>query len=128
MADPVSDLFIRIKNAKKAGHQTVRVPYSFYKHEIIKALERSGFVGEAMRKGKRIKKLLEIPLIERQGAPAFSDVALLSKPSRRLFVSSRSLPRPQRGGVVLMTTSRGVMTSEEARKQKIGGQVIAEVW
>ncbi|MBI4137825.1 MAG: 30S ribosomal protein S8 [Candidatus Sungbacteria bacterium] len=126
--DPISDLFISIKNAQKAGHETARVPYSLYKHEIVRALAHAGFVGEAQRRGKRVRKFLEIPLIMRDGVPAVREVRLFSKPSRRISSRFRTLPVARYGGVVLITTSRGVMTSEEARKKKVGGQVLAEVW
>lgn len=126
--DPISDLFIRIKNAASAGHDAVRIPYSLYKHEIVRALERSGFVGEAERRGKRVRKFLEISLIARDGGRGLHDVRFFSRPSRRLYSSSRALPSARHGGIVLVTTPRGVLTSEEARRENVGGQLIAEVW
>jgi small subunit ribosomal protein S8 len=128
MADPISDMFIRIKNAQKAGHPTLRLPYSKFKHEIAKTLQRSGFVGAVERKGKRVKKVLEIQLLAQDEQPMVGGVRLLSKPSRRLYASSRELRRARRGGIVILSTPKGVLTEREAKKENVGGELIAEVW
>lgn len=126
--DPISDMFIRIKNAQKAGHETVQFSYSKYKHEIAKALERKGYVGGIERKGKRVKKTLELKLQYRDGDPVVHGVRLISKPSRRLYVSCKELPASSHGGAIFLSTPKGVFTGEEARKEKVGGELVAEVW
>ena len=126
--DPISDMFIRIKNAGVAGHESVRIPYSKFKYEIARVLERNGFVGRVERKGKRIKKILEIPLISRNAEPAIANVTLISKPSRRLYTPCRELRSARHGGAVVLSTQKGVLTGAEARKEKVGGELIAEVW
>lgn len=126
--DPISDMFIRIKNAQKAGHESVQLPYSRMKHEIARALERGGFVGHAERKGKRVKKFLEIALLGGSENPALRGVKLLSTPGRRVYVSYRHLRTAPRGGAVILTTPKGILTSGEARKGKVGGQMLAEIW
>ena len=128
MNDPISDMLIRIKNAQHAKQEMVRIPYSQMKHEIAQALERSGMVGASERKGKRIRKILDLKLLYPDGRPAITKVKLISKPSRRLYASYRELYRAPRGGIILLTTPKGIMSSEEARKQKVGGQLIAEIW
>jgi|SRR3989344_3039482 len=128
MADPISDMFIRIKNAGKAGHGSVQVPYSKFKHEIAKVMERSSLVGKIERKGKRIRKTLEIELISKNELPKISNVNLISKPSRRLYMPYKSLKDSRYGGTLILSTSKGIMTGREARKEKVGGQLIAEVW
>lgn len=126
--DPISDMFIRIKNAQKAGQESVQIPYSKFKHEIAKVLERGGWVKQTERKGKRIRKFLEIQLSYKEGVPLVREVKLISKPSRRLYAPQQNLPQSRHGGLIVMTTSQGVMSSKEAAKAKVGGQVIAEVW
>ena len=126
--DPISDLFIRIKNAQKAGHETAHIPYSKLKHEITKAFERAGFTGKTERKGKRVHKFLEITLLYEGGQPKFRGVKLISKPSRRLYTPYRALRRAPHGGVVLVSTPKGILTDSEAKKEKVGGQLIAEIW
>lgn len=121
-------MFIRIKNAYKAGHETALIPYSKFKLEIAKVLERAEYVGKVGRKGKRTRKNIEISLLYRDAEGALRDVKLVSRPSRRLYTSYRSLRHAGRGGIFVLSTPKGVMTDREARKEKVGGQVIAEVW
>ena len=130
MTDPTSDMFIRIKNAQKAGHETVQLPYSKFKYEILKVLERSGWVGSIERKGKRVKKILEVTLLYagEGGVPLIGGVSLISKPSRRIYSSYKEIRPAKHGGVVIISTSKGLMTTMEAKKAKLGGQLITEVW
>ncbi|MBI2122168.1 MAG: 30S ribosomal protein S8 [Candidatus Sungbacteria bacterium] len=127
--DPISDMFIRIKNAQKAGHETASVPYSKFKFELIKVLERSGYINSAERRGKRIKRFIEVGLKYHNGSPAVSGIRLLSRPSRRVYASAKELLGIARhGGVVAVSTSKGVMSHKDALKGKVGGQLIAEIW
>lgn len=119
-------MLIRIKNAERAGQASVLIPYSKFKHEIAKALERAGWLGGVERKGKRVRKSLEVHLSG--GKSVIRNVRLISKPSRRLYAPFRKIPRSGRGGIVIVTTPKGVLTDREARKEKTGGQLIAEVW
>lgn len=128
MADPVSDMLIRIKNARRAGHALVRMPYSRFKHEIAKTLERAGMVEAIERKGKRMRKILEIGFNAGVGSRAPENVKLISKPGRRLYSAHRQLRHSRRGGIVIISTQQGVMSSEEARRAHLGGEMIAEVW
>lgn len=126
--DPISDMFIRIKNAQNAGHETVQLPYSRMKHEIARALERTGFVGHAERKGKRVKKFLEVALIGGKEKPGLAGVKLISTPGRRVYISYQDVRSASHGGAVLLTTSKGILSGNEARRDKVGGQLLAEVW
>lgn len=126
--DPISDMFIRIKNASKAGHETAQIPYSKFKHEIIKTLARAKLVEWVERKGKKTRKVLEIGLSTKDGVSTIKGVKLLSKPSRRLYAPYKRLRRAGGGGITILSTPQGVMGDQEARKAKVGGQLIAEVW
>ena len=126
--DPISDMLIRMKNAQNAGHEMVRVSYSKFKYEIARALETNGYVGKIERKGKRVKKILEIELRYAGSLPAINGITLISKPSNRLYAGVKQLNAGRKGGIVLVSTPKGVMSAEEARKQKVGGMLIAEVW
>ncbi len=126
--DPVSDMFIRLKNASRAGHETVTLPYSRFKNELAKVLERHGYVAGLERKGKRVRKTLEITLKGDKEHPAIHDVALISKPSRRLYRPYRAITRAKRGGIVIISTPQGAMSGEEAHRAKVGGEMVAEVW
>lgn len=126
--DPISDFFIRIKNAQRAGHEIARISYSRYKHEIAKALERAGLVDVVERKGKRIRRVLEIGILAQNGRPMMQNVKMLSTPSRRIYASYRDQILRHAGGVVLVSTSRGVMSGSEARRENLGGELIARIW
>ena len=126
--DPVSDMFIRIKNANSAGLETVQVSYSRFKHDIAKAVSRAGYVGDVEVKGKRVRKVIEIGLQYRNGEPVVRNVKFLSRPSRRIYASYKELRVSPRGGAVFLTTPKGVLTERAAKKEKVGGQLIAEIW
>lgn len=128
MAYPISDMFIRIKNAQKAGHETVQIPHAKFKYEIARALERSGFVGKVEKRGKRIRKTMEVELLYQNETPIINGVKIISKPSRRLYIAYKAIKLSRHGGIILISTPRGVLTGQEARKAKVGGQLIAEVW
>lgn len=126
--DPISDMLIRIKNAQIAGQTMVRLSHSKFKYEIARALEANGYVGAIERKGKRIKKILEITLRYNEDKPAIRGITLISKPSNRLYASVKDLHTGRKGGIVIISTPKGVMSGRDARKQKVGGMLIAEVW
>ncbi|TSC78189.1 MAG: small subunit ribosomal protein S8, partial [Parcubacteria group bacterium Gr01-1014_33] len=104
------------------------IPYSKFKHEIARALERAGFVTRLERKGKRVKKVLDIGLLFRDKKPMVEGVFFFSRPSRRRYVPYREIKFPRRGGIVVISTPKGVLTGKEARKEKVGGELIAEIW
>ena len=126
--DPISDMLIRIKNAGRAQKEAVLVSYSKFKHEIARALERSGSLAVVERKGKKFRKVLEIKLLLRGKISAVHDLKLITTPSQRVYRGYQKLGFSRHGGVILVSTSQGVMTDAEARKAKVGGQLIAEIW
>lgn len=126
--DPVSDMLIRIKNAQKAGHELLCVPHSKFKQEIAKTLSRIGYIGKVEVRGKRTRKNIEIGLLYVNNRSVINGLMVVSKPGRRLYTSFKNLYPSRRGGVILLTTSKGVLTGKEARREKTGGQLIAEVW
>ncbi len=128
MADPISDMFIRVKNANTAGRETVSIPHSRFKLSIAHALSRAGLVGEIDVKGKRVRKTIEITLQYKDGEPAVHGVKILSKPSRRVYAPYKKITPARHRGTLFITTPRGIMTAVDARKEKVGGQLIAEVW
>ncbi len=126
--DPISDMLIRIKNAQNAGLELVRVSNSKFKYEIARALELNGYVGKIERKGKRVKKILEIELRYKNDKPLISGVHLMSKPSNRTYTGAKELNTSRKGGMIILSTPKGVMSGKDARKQNVGGMLIAEIW
>lgn len=126
--DPVSDMLIRIKNAQRAGHDTVLVPYSRFKQEIAGVLEKTGFVEKVEKRGRKIKRFLELYLRPKESPQAINNVKVISRPSRRLYTGYQELRNWKSRGVLIISTSKGVKSDKEAYKAKLGGQLIAEIW
>jgi small subunit ribosomal protein S8 len=129
MTDPIADMLNRIKNAQAVDHATVELPFSNLKYEIAKILERRGFVGPIEKKGKKVKKTMEITLKYNDQEPAILGVKRVSKPGQRIYLSYGQIRKVKGGrGLSVISTSQGLMTDQEAKKQRLGGEVICEIW
>ena len=129
MADPTSDMLIRIKNAQKAGHEAVSMPFSKFKFAVAKILEKNGYVGNVSKRGQKIKKFIEAILLYKDKTPRISAIRIISKPGRRVYMSFKDIRPVRQGyGIAIISTSKGLMTDKEAKKEGVGGEVIAEIW
>lgn len=129
----MSDILIRIKNAYAAGHERVLIPASNTKFQVAKVLENSGFILELDRKKKKIKNathnFIEAKLKYAGGEPAIKGMRILSRPSRRLYIKKNEIRPVLSGfGISIISTPKGIMTGEQAKKEGVGGQLIAEIW
>lgn len=129
MTDPISDMLTRIKNATKVRHEKVMVPYSNLKSEILKILKKEGYI-ENFKKVKNNKiEELEVILSYINNTPRITELKKISRSSQRIYVDKKSIPQSKQGlGVMIVSTSKGLMTNKEARKQGVGGEVLCEVW
>ncbi len=134
MTDPLADMFNRINNAQAVSHLTADIPFSKLKYEIAKILEKDKFIDkiEKPRAKANVKgagKIFKIFLQYKDKIPAISKIKTISKSSQRVYLKADEI-KPIRGGlgIVIISTSKGLMTGQEARKQKLGGEVICEVW
>jgi small subunit ribosomal protein S8 len=130
MTDPVADMLTRIRNANHALHETTSMPSSKLKEEIARILVSEGYVDGYEVHASGAKKTLEIKL--RYGSdrtPVIKGLRRISKPGARVYARAGELPRTHGGlGIVLISTSQGVLPDREARRQKIGGEIVCEVW
>jgi len=127
--DPIADLLVRIKNAQASSHESVEIPFSKAKLAIAKILEREGFVGLVEKKGLKNKEKIEIVLKYDQGAPAISELKRVSKPGQRIYISGDKVRSVKQGyGRAIISTSQGLMTDKEAKKNKVGGEILCQVW
>jgi len=127
--DPISDMLTSIRNALAVSKETIDVPFSNFKFEILKILEKKGFINLVANKRKNKKKVLEIVLKYKDGMPAISGLKRISKPGQRIYKSYKEIKPVKSGyGIAIISTSKGLMTDKEARKQKVGGEVICEIW
>ncbi len=129
MTDPIADMLNRIKNAQAVDHPTVEMPFSNLRYEIAKILEENGFIEKAEKKGRKTKKTIEIILKYYDKTPAISGIKKISKPGQRIYLGSAQIKKTKGGyGMAIISTSKGLMTDKEARKQKIGGEILLEIW
>lgn len=127
MTDPIADLLTRIRNAQLAGQHEVVLPYSKLKYAIAQVLEKEGWiVGLASQDHQKYLKLL---LKYDQGKPVIQQLKRISKPGRRVYVGRAELPRVLNGlGMAIISTPKGLMTADQARQAKLGGEVICEIF
>ncbi|MEJ2576247.1 MAG: 30S ribosomal protein S8 [Gammaproteobacteria bacterium] len=128
MSDPVADMLTRIRNGQAAGKSSVRMPASKLKEAIAQVLSDEGYIGEFSRIEGGAKPELQIELRYFQGSPVIEVIRRVSRPGLRIYKSRDELPKVRGGlGIAIVSTSRGVMTDREARKQGHGGEVLAYV-
>ena len=129
MTDPIADMIIRIKNAGNSHKESLSIPYSNLKFEICTLLEKEGFIKSVSKKGKKVSKSLEVELITEGYQPHIQGVKRVSKPSRRVYRKSDEI-RPVRNGYgrLIFSTPKGLLTDVSARKAKVGGEALFQIW
>ena len=130
LSDPIGDMIARIKNAQVRNHKKLELPSSNFKVKIADVLKNEGFIIDyKINKKESNKADLMINLKYNAGSPVISTIERISKPGRRIFSSAESLPKINNGlGIAIISTPKGVMTDLEARKQKLGGEIICKVF
>ena len=130
LSDPIGDMIARLKNAQVRNHKKVVLPSSKFKTKIADVLKNEGFIiNYKVNENEGNKPDLEINLKYNYGSPVISTIERVSKPGRRIFSSAESLPKINNGlGIAIISTPKGVMTDVEARKQKVGGEIICKVF
>ena len=128
MQDPIADLLTRIRNAQLAGHESVLIPHSKLKCEIIRVLKEEGYI-ETYRVTDDVKPLIEVALKYSKGVPVIEKLKRVSRPGLRIYKDSDNVPTVNGGlGVAIVSTNKGVMTDRLARKEGVGGEVICTVF
>ena len=130
LSDPIGDMIARLKNAQIRNHKKVVLPSSKFKAKIADVLKNEGFIIDyKVNENEGNKSDLEINLKYNYGSPVISTIERVSKPGRRIFSSAESLPKINNGlGIAIISTPKGVMTDVDARKQKVGGEIICKVF
>ena len=134
MTDPIADMLTRIRNASMARHDRTEMPHSHLKEHVARVLKSEGFVDDVrvsddVEGGKGPKLLTVVLRYGRDKQSAIDGVRRVSTPGRRVYVRHDRIPRVLSGmGVSILSTSHGVMTDKDARKQRVGGELICEVW
>ena len=133
VSDPIADMLTRIRNALLAGMSTVEVPSSKLKVEIARILKEEGYIEEYTIGEEKPFSLITIKLkyygSRRERRPVITHIQRVSKPGRRVYRSRADLPRVMSGiGIAIVTTPKGVMTAQQARREHVGGEVLCYVW
>lgn len=129
MTDPIADMIVRMKNAGDSRKDTTSFPYSKIKFDICEVLRDEGFIGTFAKKGKKVATSIEVELLYPGDESRIKGVRKVSKPSRRIYQGAKDIRRVKNGfGMLVLTTPKGIMTGDTARKEKIGGEALFEIW
>ena len=130
MTDPISDMIARIKNAQMRTLNTVLIPNSKFRAKILDVLKQEGYIiGYKQVSDSKNKSVLDVDLKYDNGNPVIKEIKRISKPGRRIYARASSIPRIQNGlGLAIVSTSKGIMTDNDARNQNIGGEIICRVF
>ena len=124
----IVNMLTKIKNAQRVKKAIVSIPYSNLKYSLAKILEKEGFVEEVKKRGRTKKKII-VRLKYDNNLPAIHGIKTISTPGRRLYFKKKDLYLPKAGyGILIISTPKGILTSKEAKKMKVGGEAICEVW
>jgi|TARA_B100002003_G_scaffold216975_1_gene216900 small subunit ribosomal protein S8 len=128
--DPIGDMISRIRNGQMRSHIKIEMPASSFKGKILEILKREGFIINYtldQTDDKKIKFLVDLKY--NSGSPVINNIERISKPGRRFYSSAQSIPKIKNGfGIAIVSTPKGVMTDTEARKAKVGGEIICKVF
>ena len=132
MTDPISDMLTHIRNAQAVGHSTVDISFSKMKFSLAEILKKEGFIKNVSKKGRGIKRKIEMELIyedAKNTIPKINQLKRISKPGKREYVRAKDI-RPVLGGrgISIISTSRGLITGKEAKKKGLGGEALCEIW
>lgn len=130
MTDPIADMLTRIRNAVAANHPRVDVPGSKLKMEVARILKEEGYINNFVTKGEGVKYVVRIFLrYDAKGTSSITHLSRVSRPGRRVFVGATEIPRVLGGyGVNIVSTSKGLMSGKKARKENVGGEILAEIY
>lgn len=130
MTDPIADMLIRLTTSQAAKKESFEMPFSRMKFEVARILERTGFIKKVDLKVKRLRKPIEITLAyKEEGEPGIHGARRISRPGQRIYGTALDAQKEgKKKGIILISTSKGLMTAGEARKVKMGGEIICEVW
>jgi small subunit ribosomal protein S8 len=130
MTDPIADMLTRIRNAIAANHTRVDIPGSKLKLEVARILKEEGYINSFSTKGEGVKYVIRVFLrYDAKGVSSITHLSRVSRPGRRVYVGSGEIPRVLGGyGVNIVSTSKGLMSGKRARQEKVGGEILAEVY
>lgn len=130
VGDPIGDFIVRLKNAGTVNHESVALPYSKMKMAVAEVLKDAGFVKAVEKQGKKIRKTIHVELMYKaDGTPRITEVKRVSKPGRRMYKGADEIfPIRYGKGMLVLSTPKGILTDSQARKERVGGEALFEIW
>jgi small subunit ribosomal protein S8 len=130
ISDPLSDLLSRLRNAMRAGHDRVDIPASRLKEDLLRVLAEEGYISACRRVEEKGRPVLRVGLkYDAEGEPIVSGLERVSRPGRRIYVRAGEMPEVLGGlGTAIVSTSKGLLTGRRAREQRLGGEILCNVW
>ena len=129
MTDPIADMLTRIRNAQMANHASVKMPSSKFKIALAKVLKKEGYLDDIIQHKKGMKIILEVIFKKDKNQYAISGIKRISKPGQRVYIKRDKVSKVLNDcGISIISTSKGVMTNAEAKKNGLGGEVVCEIW
>ena len=130
LTDPIGDMFSRIRNGQMRSLNSINIPLSNFRKNILEILKKEGYIKDYfVEKKENNKVILRINLKYYEGDPVIKEIKRISKPGRRVYSRANSIPRVMNGlGLAILSTPKGVMTDSEAKKKNIGGEIICKVF
>lgn len=128
--DPLADMLTRVRNAAAVNKESVSMPHSKLKEAVARLLSAHSFVGEvSVTEDEGLGKQLHISVARHAGRPAITEVSRISKPGRRMYTNADKIPTYMGGrGLVIISTSKGIMTGQDAKKQRLGGELLCQIY
>jgi small subunit ribosomal protein S8 len=129
MTDPIADMLTRIRNANQMKHEKVDIPASKLKKEVLELLKKEGYIGSVQVVNNKPQDILRVTLKYMQNERVVKGLKRISKPGLRVYAKNNEIPKVLNGlGIAVISTSQGVMTDRDARKLKVGGEILAYIW
>tara|TARA_B100001996_G_C18374762_1_gene483005 strand:- start:3 stop:401 length:399 start_codon:yes stop_codon:yes gene_type:complete len=130
ISDPIGDMLSRIRNAQLRSLSKVKIPNSKFRESVLNVLKKEGYIADYKLLADQSNRMnLHVDLKYNDGMPVIKEIDRISKPGRRVYAKAETIPRIQNGlGVAIVSTSKGIMSDNDARNQKIGGEIICKVF
>ena len=129
LSDPIGDMFTRIRNGQLRSLSFVKIPASKFRLKILEVLKAEGYIKNILVEDEKNKRKLKVDLKYYEGTPEIKEIKRVSKPGRRVYSRASSIPKIQNGlGLSILSTSKGVMSDIEARKNNLGGEIICRIF
>ena len=127
--DQIADLITRIRNAIQVGKTEITAPTSKLKVAVVEGLKKDGFIKDYSVEKAHPRDILHVVICGENEIAKISEITKISKPGRRIYTSAEDIPTVKSGrGIVLISTSKGIMSGQEAKKQRLGGEILVKVW